>query len=196
MYKLINPHIDGSINVDFKGKTNMDAANEAWGTISNNLTNNVPKFAFSLEKTNDGSLHHFIVSEMVGGNKDVNFAIDELKLEMTPIQDQVFKKFISESAEKREAIQAGGSKKRRYKKHDDSSSDDSDSDSDSDSSSEEKQLYKNLKKMKMNSNSPKPITYWWYNPTLYQLNNLYVPTFKYPSSPYVQLNLNSAYWNV
>ena len=193
MYKLVNPYIDGSMNINFKGENGIDAANKAWNTLSANLTNNVPKFAFSLEKTKDGSLHHFVISEMLSGNKDVNFSIDELSLNMTPIQDEVFKKLITESAEKRNHVQNGGSR-RRYDDDDSSSSSSSSS-----TSSEEKKLYHNLKYMKQQADSHKPvqkITYWWYNPTVYKLNNLYIPTFRVPLSPYVQLNTNSSYWGV
>ena len=197
-YKLINPHIDGSLNVDYKAKNSIDAAHKIWQAISENLSNNVPKFAFSLEKTNDGSLHHFIVSEMIGGNKDVNYSIDELSLDMTNIQETVFKQFVKESAKKREAIQNGGRRRRFYHDIDFDDLDDSSSSSSSSSLSEEKELYHKLKYMKQEADAYKPtkkITYWWYNPTIYKLNNLYIPTF-ISSSPYVQLNTNSAYWGV
>jgi len=185
LYKLINPHIDGSMNLNFKGENAISAADETWNSLSKHLINNVPKFAFSLEKSSDGSLHHFVVSEMVGGNKNVNFSIDELKLNMTEPQEQSFKQFINESASKRKSVQDGGARRHRY-------DDDDDSSLSSSSSSEERDLYEKLKIMKMQS---KPISYWWYNPAVYGINNLYVPTFKAPSSPYVQLNLNSARWS-
>lgn len=195
MYKLVNPYIDGSMNISFEGENGIDAANKAWDTISENLTNNVPKFAFSLEKVNDGTLQHFVVSEMLSGNKDVSFSIDELSLGMTPIQEQVFKKLITESAEKRNSIQKqNGGYRRRYEDDDSSVSSSSSS-----TSSEEKELYNKLRYMKIEADSHKPvkkITYWWYNPTVYKLNNLYIPTFKVPLSPYVQLNTNSSYWGL
>lgn len=62
-YKVINPYFEGSMNTSFSGSDAKEAAENAWLAMSKFMTNNVPKFAFSLENLNDGSVHHLVVKK-------------------------------------------------------------------------------------------------------------------------------------
>ena len=62
-YKFVNPHIEGDFKNLFSGKNHIDAARIAWEKLSTNFTNNLPKFAFTLEKVGDGKLYHFLPSQ-------------------------------------------------------------------------------------------------------------------------------------
>ena len=105
------------LKTTYKAKSELDAANKAWTAVSQYISNNVPKFAFTLENTKDGSLSHFVVKEKLNG-KNASFNITKLKLDTDSKKEQEFKNRI--------AKQAGGKK---HHKKDDSSSDSSDSDS-------------------------------------------------------------------
>ena len=79
--------------------------------------------------------------------------------------------------------------------NDDSDSSDSSS-SESESEDDEDFIYEKLKKLKMANNAKmygKPIVYWWYTPTLYRLDRFYMPTLCAPLTPYVEINLSSAF---
>ena len=69
--------------------TNMEAAKEAWVRISEHITNNVPRFAFTLEETSTGTLHSFQVEEDPKG-KNAEYNITELEVKLTPQQVKEF----------------------------------------------------------------------------------------------------------
>lgn len=180
-YNLINPYIGGDMNTSYSGKTPLEVAKKTWVNLSGYLTNNVPRFAFTLERTNDGKLYHFIVNEKVDANKSASFSISNLEVKMSDKQIQSFKNGIKDVQRKLddEPILDGGKKKHRYHDEDDSSSSESD-------------LENAIRLMKYKQAS-QPIYYWWYNPLVYNAVDLYIPTFTVPLSPYVHINLNSSF---
>jgi hypothetical protein len=180
-YNLVNPCIGGSLNTQFGGRNPLDAANSTWHSISKYLTNNVPRFAFTLENTSTGSLHHFNVNETVDSNRNASFSITELDINLSPKATSSFKNEVHNIIGKFNTNLNGGAKKR----YEDESDDDSSSSSDSDS-----ELQNALRLLKYKS---QPIVYWWYNPLVYKAVDLYVPTFVVPIAPYVHINLNSAF---
>lgn len=185
MYKLINPHIEGTFNTTFDGGSDMLAAEKAWLGVSQYISNPMPEFAFSLENTQTGGVHHYKVTEKQKGDKQAKYKIAPVDLNLSPEKTKQFKSGLAKGSAK-----AGGkpnsrhgrnsrhrrSKHRRHSDEDDSSSSSSSSDSDLFSSIK---LYK-----KLNKNTP--ITYWWYDPWVYNLNNMYVPTFVSPLTPTVE----------
>src|SRR3990172_8221718 len=120
-YKLINPYIEGTMITSFSGASHLDAACCAWNALSKYITNNVPKFAFTLENINDGRLYHFLVKESLSGNRSADFKISEINLKLKQDAISQFKNRLS---------MRGG--KKHKKKHDD---DDDDDDDDSSSTS-------------------------------------------------------------
>lgn len=179
-YHLINPCITGEFNTDYSGNTPLEAANSFWDTLSNHITNNVPTFAFTMEGT-DGRLHHFMVEEKVSkkNTHDGKINISELSLGLTADKISAFKDMCGKANRK-----IGGAHKHRYKDNDDSSSDDEINDDDS-------VLDKKLNLLKFR-NVSQPIPYVWYYPAIYEIKNIYIPTFKIPLTPYVELELSSA----
>lgn len=176
-YQLINPYVEGSFNRSFKGKDVLDVANKVWEGISENITNNVPKFAFTLEKTSDKKLFHFIIKEIVtDGN--IDFSIEQLKLPNTQKSNKHLKAEVKKLLDRRNS-QAGGKKKDKDK--------DKDDDDDSSSSSSDEDIFNRVMQPSY-INHGYPFTYWWYSPTIYELDRVYVPTFVSPLMPYVELS--------
>jgi len=195
-YQLVNPYIEGKFNTVFSGNTPQDAAIKAWDSVSQYITNNVPKFAFTMERLNDKKLYHYVVKENVKKNtRLVDYSISELNLSLTDTQIQTFRKQSDKMRHGKSANkdandddnQEGGHFCRRHKRmncrltHDD---DDSSSDSDSD-------IYEQVKALKYRQ-MPQPVVYWWYTPGLYNFESLYIPTFVVPLTPYIELDLSSA----
>jgi hypothetical protein len=179
-YKLVNPIIGGSFETTYKGKTQLEAGRNAWDSMSTYLTGSVPKFLFTLQNTNDGQLHHFTVNETVTHGKNIEYSLNELQLNMTTDQQKNFKNQLTKVDKKVSGLQNGG----KHRKDDDSSSS---------SSSDDEEFYEKLRYMK--NKYSQPITYWWYNPIVYGVDNLYIPTFTVPLTPYVHVNLTSAFLN-
>lgn len=161
-YKIVNPAIKGTFENSFSSNTPLTAAKKAWKSLSSNFEKNVPKFAFTMLNTKDGSLSHFVIKESISKDS-INFDISEIQTDKR--KESEFKDRL-ENFEK-STVHIGG-------KLDDSSS--------SSSSSDSEIVHQNF--------FYQPITYWWYDTTLYNCipdcSYLYVPTFMHPCSPYIQ----------
>jgi len=190
-YELVNPYIVGGMKKTFSASDSKDAANEAWGNLSKYVTNNVPKFAFTIRNVEDGKLLHYVVREKLSRNKSVSFSIKELKLNMSPADELKFNNLLQEVEQSASGKLVGGKKKRK----DDSSSDsDSDpefrDDSDSSDDSYEDGIYEKIRHFKHKN---QPLSYLWYSPLVYNkdgnVSSLYIPSFSYPIIPYLELNL-------
>lgn len=180
-YQVINPCITGKFNTSYSGKTPLEAATNFWDSLSNHITNNVPKFAFTMEG-GDGRLHHFIVEERVSkkNTHDGKINISELSLGLTADKISAFKNMCNKAKNNK----FGGAHKKRYK-------DDDSSDSDDEINEEDHELDKKLNLLKFR-NVSQPIPYVWYFPAVYEINKIYIPTFKIPLTPYVEIEVSSA----
>jgi len=147
-YKLLNPQIKGEFPDIFKGKNTLDVAEKAWNKMSKYFANPVKKFAYTLENQNDKKQYHFVVRETIGGDGEAKYTVSEVSLN-----------------------NLSGGKKKRYKKIANNNDDDSDSSSDSSSSSSSSLSSDLLYKKKHG-----PII-WTYNPYIYGLSSVYIPTF-------------------
>ncbi len=180
-YTLLNPHIVGDFKNQVKANTSYEAAKIFYNNLSQHFNNDVPKFHFTIQKggSGTGKYYHFQVKEKKTENK-VTFKIEVMKdLETTHEAMGPFHEKLEKFKEKLD--QAGGKKKHRKskksKKYDD---DDSDSDSDSDD------FYKSVRTYRPVN---QPIYYWWYDPYVYRLDSLYIPTFYSYITPYIELGL-------
>jgi hypothetical protein len=171
-FKLVNPHIEGSLKTTFTADSNINAAQNAWKTLSEHILNNVPKFAFTLENTSDGCLCHFLVQEKMN-KKKAKYTITELNLQNNDNIEKAFKKNFENFKKKK--IMAGGKHKDK-KDDDDSSSSSSDSDS---PSIYDKIFYKNVLRKSY------PINFVWYDPLFYKLDYIVTPTWVIPGTTYV-----------
>lgn len=175
-YQLVNPQIDGKFKSKIKAQNSKEAANKFYKSLSEHFNNSVPRFYFSIQKgsSGNGKYYHFKVKEQRNNNA-VNFNVTPFQL--TNEQESINK--FENRLNQFKAKQAGGKKnKKKSKKHDSS-------ESDSDSSDSE-YLLKRSKSYVLNS---EPFSYWWYDPYLYDITSVYVPTFYSYATPYVQLAL-------
>lgn len=170
-YKLINPSLEGAIKITVSAKEPIDAAKQIWTNLSKYFANDVPTFAFTLENQSGGSLHHFKVQESKNKN-EATFKIETIESKLKAKDLKNFK------ARSNEAFKMHGGKHKKDKKDEDESS------SSSSEAFDSLKLYKNFSKRTL-----LPITYWWYNPYVYDLTSVYIPTFITPLvQPYVQID--------
>jgi hypothetical protein len=191
-YELVNPYIIGDMKKSFDADDSKTAANDAWGTLSQYITNNVPKFAFTMKNLQGGKLHHFVVKEKLR-NKEVDYSLKELKLTLSKSEEKAFVQHITKMAEDKKNKISGGSKKHKDDKDDSPSESGSDSESSrSSDSSSESDIYKKIRHFK---NKNQPLNYMWYSPIVYSkdgtLESVYLPSFTYPIVPYLEIGLST-----
>lgn len=182
-YSIANPIMLGSLSHEFEAQDINQAAHEAWSKISEHLAAELPLFAFTI-KDEDGNLASYSVTEKPNGRfADYTITRIEEAVDVSAEQLDKARKRLEAVAKTME-----GGKRKRYEhveRNDSSTSDDDDDD-----------FYDKVNKFKNSkSNNPygKPIVYWWYTPTLYKLNRFYVPTFIAPLSPYIEVDISSAF---
>lgn len=177
-YVLVNPHIEGNFDTKIKAKNSLEAANIFYKNLSEHFNNSVPTFHFSIQKgsSGDGKYYHFKVKENRKDN-EVNFSLSPYKIDGEEEAINSFKGRLDKF--KNKINQDGGKKKSRKHKRSESISD---SDLDSDS-------YNFYRRARSYMPSTQPIYYWWYDPYVYRLDSLYVPTFYSYITPYIELSL-------
>lgn len=167
-FKLINPSLQGNIKTTVSAKEPLDAAKQIWTNLSKYFTNDVPTFAFTIENQSGGMLHHFKVEETKNKN-EATFKIESIESKLKAADLKKFKAKVDEISKMK------GGKKHSKKDEDDDSSSSSDG-------FDSLKLYKNFSKRTL-----QPITYWWYNPYLYNVSSVFIPTFVTPVVPYIQI---------
>ncbi len=192
-YRLLNPQIIGTFNDKVEAADAISAAHELWTRVTDHCVGDIPKYAITVEQSG-GGVHNFEVTEDASG-KYADYTIASMSVKLSPANvkslkshqkkhDKVAAKLQSNTAD--DAVQEGGKKKkrkaRRYEEEDDSSSSSSAS-SDDDFDDE---LYGKLKKLRNRSRSAYtyPVSYYWYNPTLYNLKSVYALPWIAPGYPY------------
>ena len=176
-YRFVNPHIEGEFKNLFTGKTPTNAADNAWNSLSEYIKGDIPKFAFTLERVSDKKLFSFIVKEKKVGNKNVDYSLKII--EKNPPKSTI-KKFKSKLALVKKQYGGNKSSSKRNNNNDDDDEDDDDS----------SYIYKRMKHLL----NREPIVYWWYSPWYYDIEYFYMPNFLLPYTPYVQIDLSSAYF--
>ena len=173
-FKLINPSLQGAIKTTVSANEPIDAAKQMWTNLSKYFSNDVPTFAFTIENQGGGSLHHFKVQETKNKN-EASFKIESIDSKLKANDLKNFKA----RANKASKMQ-GGKKHKNDEDEDDSSSSSEVFDS--------LKLYKNFSKRTL-----LPITHWWYNPYVYDLSSIYIPTFVSPMNPYIEVTTVNYY---
>lgn len=172
-YHLVNPHIDGDFESTANAKNSNEAANKLYSRLSEHFNNSVPVFYFTIQKgsSGEGKYYHFQVKEN-RHNNEVNFSIKPYTVD----DESAIQQFESK-LENYKNKQAGGKKSRKAKKaskrHEDS--DDFDSSSSSD-------YY-----VRPSTSLSQPIYYWWYDPYVYKIDSVYIPTFYSYVTPLIEL---------
>jgi hypothetical protein len=186
-YRLVNPHIEGNIKTTIKSNNSVKAAKTFYKSLSQHFNNNIPKFYFTVQKggSGTGKYYHFVVKELKDNN-EVKFNIEPYVVSQDA---NTIKKFESKlSSFKSKFTQFGGKKpsKKNSKKSSKKSSKRLDDEYDSDLDSDEN-FYKIA-----NTYRPSvvpPLYYWWYDPGVYNLSSVFIPTFYSYVTPYLQISL-------
>jgi hypothetical protein len=184
-YTLVNPFIHGDFKNTVKSKNSVNAAKTFYKNLSEHFNNNIPKFYFTIQKggSGNGKYYHFLVKETKGDNDEVKFKVESYNISNEEANLKVFKnklvKFKSkfEQAGGKKAAKKGSKKGSKAKK---SIDDDSDLDS-SEDFYRRAQTYKPV--------VTPPLYYWWYDPGVYGLDSVFVPTFYSYVTPYIQYSL-------
>lgn len=177
-YYLVNPLIGGNIKTKFSGKNDLDAAKKAYDTLSEYFNNNVPEFHFTLQKITSDKIQigagkntdyiHFKSVEKKNGST-IDFRLVPLNVKKNNKETKQFREKIKKLGSK---LQVGGHEEKKY---DDDWLDDSEDEY--------------FPKLRRSTFLASPLSYWWYDPYLYRINQYYVPTFVAPVSPYIQIPL-------
>jgi hypothetical protein len=180
-YVLVNPHIEGQFKSKLKAKNSNEAANLFYKNLSEHFNNSVPKFHFTVQKgsSGEGKFYHFEVKEEREDN-EVNFKIRPYTVQG---EDDALERFQNKLENFKNKMNQDGGKKNKSKKSKKSKHDDSDDSSDFDVS--DTNIYRRAKTYL----PTQPIYYWWYDPYLYRLDSLYIPTFYSYVTPYIELSL-------
>jgi hypothetical protein len=174
-YVLVNPYIKGDFKNTIKADNSTIAAKTFYKNLSEHFNNAVPKFYFTIQKgtSGKGKYYHFQSKEL--RNKD------EISFTIKPhtIKNENMDNFEERLNKFKNKILKGG-KKHRSKKSKDSS------DSDSDSSDSEQYI------KRISTYTPlvnQPIYYWWYDPYVYKLDSVFIPTFYPYITPLVEYSI-------
>ena len=174
-YHLVNPNIEGKFKSNIKAMNSQEAANIFYKNLSEHFNNSVPSFHFTIQKgsSGNGKYYHFKVKEHRKANQ-VSFTVKPM--EISGVDMDSFRSKLDNF--KHKLAQGGGKKRKETKKQS------KDDDSDWDDSSDE--FYSRAK-----SYVPvtQPIYYWWYVPSLYRLDSIFIPTFYSYVTPYIELSL-------
>lgn len=196
-YVLVNPYIQGNLETKVKAKNSIEAGKMIYNNLSEHFSNNLPKFLFTIQKgsSGDGKHYNFKVKEKKEGN-EINFSIEPFTINNEAAALDSFKKKLT-NFKKKHDIQKGGAPKKGSKKkskkpskktskktskkvEDDDIFDDLEED---DSPETDSKLVK-----KYVPSSSLPINYFWYDPYVYKLNSMYIPTFYSYVTPYIQID--------
>ena len=196
-YKLVNPYIRGEFETKLKTKNSVEAARKFYNSLSEHFNNSVPKFYFTIQKggSSKGKFYHFEVEESRKGD-DVDFSIRPLELENQNKTDELFvsnfknfkgrfnaRKRGSRKSRKGSRKSRKGSRKGSRKSSRKESSERSDRFGDNFS---EDDFYRSaLEYVPVTS---QPISYLYYDPLIYNLDSVFLPTFYAYLSPYVEIN--------
>lgn len=177
-FQLVNPLIGGNLNTKFVSEKSLEAASQAYNTISQYFKKDIPSFNFTL-KDDKNKFHHFNVKENPEGD-EVNFKIKEFKIKVKGnTKFNEFKKKLTNFD--KNMSQKGG-----YKDYDEDYIlfDEFDYDDD---------YYFFPRKVSRSYYYSTPISHYWYWPSIYDYvlvdkhfkTPLYLPTFVDLLSPYL-----------
>ena len=180
-YKLVNPHITGEFKNSVKARNSVEAAKILYNNMSEHFNNNLPEFYFTIHKgrSGKGKHYHFHVKEKREG-EEVSFSLQTHTIRN---EKSALAKFNQKLNKYKGSKLTGGKKEtkktsKKSKKTKKVELDDSDSSED---------YYRRAKSYVPINNYP--IYSWWYDPYLYRLDSIYVPTFYNYVTPYIQIPL-------
>ena len=170
-YKLINPHIEGDMRTKVKAKNSVEAAKIIYTNLSEHFNNNLPKFNFTIQKgsSGKGKYYSFQTKEARNG-EDVKFSIKPISIKNEKKSYQSMVKSINKF--KNDVNKRGGEITKE------------DLDEVMDDSSD---YYRRAATYVPVINHP--INYFFYDPSLYKLKSLFVPTFYSYITPFISIKM-------
>jgi hypothetical protein len=181
-YNLVNPFIKGDLKTTVKANNSVEAARILYSNLSEHFNNNVPKFYFTIQKgkSGEGKLYHFKVSEQKNGD-EVDFSIRPYSIPNSSKVESEFKGKLINFKSKIEENKVGGKSKAkkimRKKTMDNDNKDIFEDDSDD--------FYKMARSYVPVINQP--IHYFWYDPSIFKLDSVFIPTFYSYVTPFVEI---------
>jgi hypothetical protein len=194
-YNLVNPYIQGDIKTSVKSKNSINAAKTIYKNLSEHFNNSIPKFYFTIQKgsSGNGKYYHFLVKE-VREKDEVKFnvepytthnsdsSIDKFKSKLDTFKTK-FNQAGGKAGSRKKGSKKGSKKAPRRKMEDYDFDEDSNSDlASSDDFYVQASVYRPV--------VTPPLYYWWYDPQLYNLKSVFIPTFYGYLSPFLQLDLS------
>jgi hypothetical protein len=175
-YQLVNPQIKGSLETTVKAENSLKAAKKIYQALSEHFNNNVPAFYFTIQKgaSGKGKYYHFKVTEEKEGD-EVSYSIESFRVADEETKMKQFEGHRSQFERK----QAGGAK-RKVRRSSKSSRAESDEDL---FQSDDDEYYRTAQRSNV---TYAPITWWWYDPFVYELEYVYIPTFYPYVTPFVE----------
>ena len=125
-YRLINPHIEGSLDTVVRAKNAFSAGKKIYKTISNYFTNQVDDFFMTIQNLETKELTHFKIEEKRDDEGTVDFKLVKINESFDP---ETTKKIIT-TIEKTSSQSGGKPRRHRNSLLDDDSSDSSSSSDD------------------------------------------------------------------
>lgn len=168
-YKLINPHIKGDMVTKVKAKNSVEAAKILYTNLSEHFNNNLPEFHFTIQKgsSGKGKFYSFETKEKRLGD-DVKFTIKPYTVKN---EKKSYKSLVSGiSLFEKETEKMGGEITK------------DDLDEVLDDSSD---YYKRASTYVPVINYP--INFFYYDPSLYKLKTVFIPTFYNYITPFISI---------
>ncbi len=181
-YKLVNPYIKGEFETKVNAKNSLDAAKTFYNNLSEHFNNNVPKFYFTIQKggSGKGKFYHFEVKEKKV-NDSVDYTIKPFEIQG---EDEAIGQYLDNFEHFKGRFNGGASRKgskkgskrrssRRSSRHEDSSESDD--------------FYREAKSY-VPVTSSSPFYYMYYDPLLYKVDSVFIPTYYAYVSPFSEIN--------
>ncbi len=177
-YKLVNPYIKGEFETKLSAKNSVEAAKTFYKNLSEHFNNNVPRFYFTIQKggSGKGKFYHFEVKEKKV-NDSVDFTIKPFEIKG---EDEAMKQYL-ENFDHFKGRFNGGAKRKGSRKSSRRSSRRSD-----DISSDSDDFYREAKSYVPVTSSP--FYYMYYDPLLYKVDSVFIPTYYAYVSPFSEIN--------
>ena len=170
-YRLINPHIEGDMSTKVKAKNSVEAAKILYTNLSEHFNNNLPRFNFTIQKgsSGKGKYYSFETKETKDGD-DVKFSIKPIKVSN---EKKSYNSMMKNIKQFQQDIEKKGGEITK-----------DDLDEVMDDSSD---YYRKAATYVPVINHP--INFFYYDPSLYKLKNLFIPTFYSYLTPFISINM-------
>jgi hypothetical protein len=161
-----------------ESKNSVEAAKVFYKNLSEHFNNNVPTFNFTIQKggSGKGKFYHFQVKEKKSKD-NVDYKIQPFEIKN---EEEAMKQYL-DSFDSFKGRFTGGAKKKGSRR----SSRRGSSRSEKESESSEDYYVDAVSYVPTTST---PIYYMYYDPLLYRLDSVYIPTFYAYLAPYVEIN--------